>query len=258
MALKNYNNNDKKPVNVTYSDISFSNPESKIMASKFSISYFNKLMKISIALRNNAGSNDAYATYDTDNQASVFLSNVKARLLYLMIEKLKNDPDTHNVCIESKNGLLKISDGSEYGSKNICVSISYADEAGNVNEVIYETKPHNQTAVYNYTDGKFSVDEFPTIELDTFAMTLDEYYKASSFAIAATVMEANMYKRQGQYDLVKAIADKVGVTTSSATKKQFNSKTFLSFNNSNSNNGGLNGIPKEYETASFDSIAGSM
>ena len=87
MALKNYNNNERQITNTTYSSISFSNPESKIMQSKISISYFNKLMKISIALRNNAGSNDAYATYDTDNQVSVYVSFVKAEMLKRMIDK---------------------------------------------------------------------------------------------------------------------------------------------------------------------------
>ena len=47
-------------------------------------------MKISIALRNNAGSNDAYATYDTDNQVSVYVSFVKAEMLKRMIDKFIN------------------------------------------------------------------------------------------------------------------------------------------------------------------------
>lgn len=262
MALKLYNNNtDNAPVNTTFSSISFSNPESKIMQSKFSISYFNRLMKISIALRNNAGSNDAYATYDTTNQVSVFVSNIKAQMLYSMINKLISDSDVHNVCIELKNGLLKVSDGLEYGSNSPCISISYADEAGNVNEIIYETKGEYHTAAYNYTDGKFSTQVFPTIEIETFAMSLQEYYKASSYAIAASVMEASMYKRQAQYDLIKSIADTVGAKPSGSNHK-FNNKTFLSNNsqnNASSNyNGELNGIPKEYETASFDSIANDM
>ena len=37
MALRNYNNNDKGPVVSTFSSISFSNPGSKLMASRFSI-----------------------------------------------------------------------------------------------------------------------------------------------------------------------------------------------------------------------------
>jgi hypothetical protein len=74
-------------------------------------------------------------------------------------------------------------------------------------------------------------------------------------------MEASMYKRNYQYEQIRAIAEKVGVQTTTSSKP-FNSKTFLapSGNSSlySSSNGGMNGIPKEYETASFDSIAENM
>ena len=105
MPIKTYNNNDKQPTTTTFSSVAFSNPESKIMASRFSITYFNKLMKISIALRNNAGSNDQYATYDNDNQISVYVSSMKAEILRRMIYRLQTEDDIHNVCIELKNGI---------------------------------------------------------------------------------------------------------------------------------------------------------
>lgn len=261
MALKTYNNNDKNITNSTYSSITFSNGDSRIMQSRFSISYFNKLMKVSIALRNNAGSKDTYATFDTDNQVSVYVSNTKAAMLSAMVKKMLSDSSIHNVCVELKNGLLKVSDGSEYGSQNYCISISYADESGNVNEVIYETKSDAYSAAYNYRDGQYSSECFKDMELNSIIMTLDEYYKASSYALAATVMEASMYKRNSQYEQIRAIAEKVGAQSSS--KQQFNNKTFLSGSSDNSgytgsSSGGMNGIPKEYEASSFDSIAGSM
>lgn len=256
MALKNYNNNDKGPMVSTYSNITFSNPESKIMASKFSISYLNKVMKITIALRNNTGSNDDYATYDSDNPAIIYLSNVKAELLRQMIIKMRSDPSIHNVCAESKYGLLKISDGIEYGVQNPCISISFADEAGNVTEVVYETKSH--ISAYNYSNGEFSTETFNNIELDTIIMAFEEYYKASSYAIAASIAESSMYRREAQNNLIKAIAEKVGAHTSPS--KQYNNKTFLSTNNNktSSTSSGLTGVPAGYEVASFDSIANGM
>lgn len=257
MALRNYNNNDKGPINATFSSIAFSNTDSKIMQSRFSISYFNKLMKVSIALRNNANSNDAYATYDTDGQISVFVSFSKAIVLSKLIDKFKTEKDINNVCIELKNGLLKISNGAEYGTDNPCISISYADEAGNINEVVYETKTNYYTGAYNYNDGKFSSETFPNIEIDAFDMALNEYYKAQSYAQAAAYMEASMYKRQSLYDLIKSIADHVGA--SSSNNKQYNNKTFLSNNGTmNNNSNKINDIPKEYETTSFDDIAKNM
>lgn len=260
---KTYNNNDRGPVNTTYSNISFSNPESSINQSKLSISYFNKVMKVSIALRNNAGSNDGFATYDMENAISVYVSNTKAYILYKMIEKLKNDPDVHNVGIDLKNGLLKISDGSEYGTKNYCIAIMYTDDIGNVSEIVYETKMDVHTGIYNYDQGQFSSVAIPDLELETFAMTLFEYYKASSYAIAATVMEANMYKREYHMDLVKQIAEKVGVSIRKGGNGYSNNSSFLDRNANkgyNSNNGskGVMSDNTGYEMTTFDSIADAM
>lgn len=257
MQLKSYNNNnDRTPTSIVYSPIVFSNGESKISQSKLSISYFNKLMKISIALRNNANSNDQFATYNNDNAAIVYVSYTKAKILSNLIKMMKTDDSIHNVCIELKNGLFKVSDGEEYGSKNTCISILYATEDGSVHDVTYECKSGVHSGAYNYNDGKFDVKCFDDIELNTIEMVLDEYYKASSYAIASTVMEAGMYKRQGQYDLIKSIANTVGASTGKGNNGKFNNKTFLSNNNNDSNS--LNTVPKEYESASFDDIASGI
>lgn len=261
MAFKSYNNNDKTPVCTTYTGISFSNPESSVGQTKISISYFNKVMKISIAARNNAGSNNDFATYDNDNAVSVYVSNIKARILYLLIQKLKNEPDTHNVCMELKNGLIKVSDGSEYGVNSYCISISYASEDGSVHEIIYQTKNGFHTGAVNYTNGTYQEVPFDDIELETFEMVLDEYYKASSYAIAASVWEANMYRHEYEISLIKSIAEKCGVQIGSGNSNpaKFNNKTFLSNSgNSQQNNNSGSMIPKEYESSTFDDIAASM
>lgn len=260
MAFKSYSNNDKSPICTTYSGISFSNPESSIGQTKISISYFNKVMKIAIAARNNNGSNNDYATYDNDNAVCVYVSNIKARILYLLIQKLINEPDTHNVCVELKNGLIKVSDGSEYGSSSYCISISYASEDGSVHEIIYQTKEGYHTGAANYENGSYQTVAFDDIELNAFMMALDEYYKASSYAIAASVWEANMYRHEYESNLIKSIAEKCGVQASSnANPAKFNNKTFLSNTGSGSSNDNANSmIPKEYESSTFDDIAASM
>jgi len=260
MAFKSYNNNDRTPTCTTYSGISFSNPESTIGQTKISISYFNRVMKIAIAARNNGGSNNDFATYDNDNAVSVYVSNVKARILYLLIQKLKNEPDTHNVCVELKNGLIKVSDGTEYGSPSPCISISYASEDSSVHEIVYQTKAGFHTGAVNYLDNKYDTVGFDDIELDTFAMALDEYYKASSSAIAASVWEANMYRHDYEINLIKSIAEKCGVQVNSGNSNpaKFNNKTFLNNSGSTTNNNANSMIPKEYESSTFDDIASSM
>lgn len=266
MVYKPYNNNDKTPTVSTFSGVGFSNPASEIAQSKLNISYFNKVMKISIALRNNAGSNDGYATYNNDNAPTVFISNIKAKILVDSIDMLKSDPNVHNVCVESRTGMLKVSDGSEFGSTNPCISITYASEDGSTHEVVYETKAGFHTGAYNYHDGTFESKSFDDIELDTFRMTLEQYYYASSYAIAATVKESEMYRREAEMSLIRAIAEKVGV--SMGNNSRYNNKSsFLGGNNGggtsaagamNPPTGSNSMIPKEYETSSFDDIANSM
>lgn len=258
MALKSYNNNDRTPTISVYSGIVFTNPESNISQTKFSISYFNKVMKVSIAMKNNGGSNNDFSTYDNDNAVVVYISNTKAEILYNLIQRLKTDKDTHNVCIELKNGLMKVSDGAEFGSPSPCISISYASEDGSVHEIVYQTKYGFHNGAVNYSDGEFSTVTFDDIELDTFAMCLHEYYKASSYAIAATVWEANMYRRDYDQNLIRSIAEKVGVSIGSNNNTKFNNKTFLSSSDNSTSGNSTDIIPKEYETSTFDAIAGSL
>jgi hypothetical protein len=176
----------------------------------------------------------------------------------LLIQKLKEDPNTHNVCVELKNGLIKISDGSEYGSSSPCISISYASEDGSVHEIVYQTKSGFHTGAINYSNGSYQTEYFDDIELDAFEMTLDEYYKASSYAIAASVWEANMYRHEYETNLIKSIAEKCGVQVGSnnSNPAKFNNKTFLSNNSTSQNSGSM--IPKEYESSTFDDIASGL
>jgi hypothetical protein len=90
-------------------------------------------------------------------------------------------------------------------------------------------------------------------------MALDEYYKASSYAIAASVWEANMYRHEYEIGLIKSIAEKTGaqIGSNNSNPAKFNNKTFLSNNNNQQNNNGSM-IPKEYESSTFDDIAASM
>ena len=60
---------------------------------------------------------------------------------------------------------------------------------------------------------------------------------------------------------IYAIAEKVGATTGSNNGNgggYSNKSQFLNNSPSNNNDGGMNGVPKEYESASFDDIAHSM
>jgi hypothetical protein len=265
MAFRNYNNNNQNgPSNTTYSGISFFNSESKVNQSRFSISYFNKIMKIQIA--NKIPTTDGSNKYD-DNPATFYLSNMKAYALYRELRNMLDGKSKfHNICQDQKNQLLKISDGTEYGTSNFCVAILVKDEMGQVTETVYETKDHSFTANY---DGKGNFETVPVRnqEIETIAMAFIEYYKASAYAIAASVMEAGMYKRQAQYDRINQIAEKVGVPMQGSGNGFYgggrSGGSFLDGANSGGN--GSRGMdpnsmnpPKGFEASNFDSLAESL
>lgn len=254
MAFKNYDNNKTQVTNTTYSQVSFSNPESKVDQTRFSVSYFNKLLKLSLAKKIEQNNNQ-FATYDTDNQVSVYVSFSKAKILLDLIRIMKEDDSIHNVCIELKGGLLTVSDGTEYGVNTPCFSITYGDENGNVNSIIYQTKSHN--GAYNYNDGSYETKEFVDLELDSFETVLEEYYKASTYAVAATVMEASMYKRNATNTTIYAIAEKVGATTNKGGGYS-NKTTFLNNDNSSSSSNSSMNDSDEYSMSSFDDIHNAM
>ena len=259
-----YNNNSKDAPTVnTYTPISFANPNSPIMPSRFSISYFNKVMCISIALRNSDPSQKD-AKYDNDHKISVYISYIKAKILHDMIIDMVNTKK-NNVCVELKGGLLKVSNGIEFGSESPCISITYADENKNTTEVIYQTN-NNYTGAYNFSNNSYSTMNFPMLELDTFVMVLEQYYIASSYAIAATVKEASIYQHKA---IIDAIRGNTGGSSNSSRPNagSYNNKTFLSGNDNGGNNysqenhnyqGSMQGVPKEYEQSSFDDIAQNM
>ena len=260
MSFKSYNNNDKQPTNTTYSPVSFSNPEA-LDGSRLNINYFNKLLQVTIQKRN--GTKNDFATYDTENTADIYISITKAKVLYDLMQMMKNDDSIHNVCIETNKGLLMISDGSNYGVTSPCISISTSNDNG-VNTAVYVTKDHYHKGAFNFNmdSNEYTDQYFGDLEIEVFENVLLQYYNAATYAIAATVMEASMYKHNALINTINAIAEKVGVDFGNNGGGYSSKSQFLSGNNnqssSSSNSGMSGGVPKEYESATFDDIAHGM
>ncbi len=272
MSFNTHNNNDQIS-NTTYSSYSFSNPEF-MGGSKLSFTYFNRVLKITIA-KKVASANSDYASYDKENPAYCYVSFAKAKILYDLIQQMKVDKNIHNVCVETNQGLLMVSDGVEYGSESPCISITKADNSGNIDTIVYQTKSNYHKGACNYDTGSGSYDDkyFDSFELEAFENILIQYYNAATYAVAASVMEANMYKRNAMASAVYAIAEKVGVKNNyngggNSGGGYSNKSSFLNNNNSNgssstngnkgNSNGGMNGTPKGYETSSYDDIVNGM
>ena len=257
MAFGNSNNNnDKQPTNITYSAIGFSNPNGKVAQSKLNISYFNKLLKVGIADKKQVESNNGYDTYDNENQAVAYISATKARILLYTINEMLEKDDVFNASVEIKNGLITVSDGSEFGADNYCICISVADDAGNIDSKIYETKSGYNNGITNYRDGEYSKVDYPRLELESFMAVLEEYVRASTYAVAASVMEASMYKRNAATEVLYNIGRKVGVLSdgNNTSNQSFFARTGANAGSSKTS------IPdgvtkKDYELSTFDDIA---
>lgn len=258
--MKSYNNNERQVTNTTFSSMSFSNSESKISHSKFNISYFNRVLKVGIALESKDQANSSYVVYDNDNQTAVFISWGKAKILSDLIKKMKSDASIHNVCIELNGGLFMVSDGSDYGTTNPCFSITRGDDNG-VTTVIYETK-NSYSGAYNYKDTQnYETYNAQNLELEAFETVLEEFYRTATYAVAASVMEANMYKRDYTNNLLQSIGEKVGARTSNNNNGggNYNSRSFLGGGNNNSSQSNTtSNNDNGFSQSSFEDIANSM
>lgn len=201
-----YNNvNDNKPTINTYSAISFVNNESQITGCSVNISYFNKMMVLGFIINSNNFNQQ-------QDQLKIYLSYMQAKKLANAARQMFNDPKSgmKNVCVETKYGLLKISNGEEFNADSPCISVIYITKDGNTQEIVYQTKTGYECA-YNYQNGEFSKINYPMMEIETFMLALEEYYKAANCAIAASVHETSLYRDRSKYDLLRSIATKVGV-----------------------------------------------
>ena len=156
-----------------------------------------------------------------------------------------------------------ISDGSNYGVTSPCISISTSNDNG-VNTAVYVTKDHYHKGAFNFNmdSNEYTDQYFGDLEIEVFENVLLQYYNAATYAIAATVMEASMYKHNALRNTINAIAEKVGVDFGNNGGGYSSKSQFLSGNNnqssSSSNSGMSGGVPKEYESATFDDIAHGM
>jgi len=209
----NYNNRNNDDVTVnTYSPVSFVNPESSISKSRLGIGYFNSIMKLSIALRSNT---DNPPKYDIENQLVAFINFDNAYKLMVGIDAIINGK-IDNIAIPTNKALVKLSNGAELNSSTPILSITIVDEAGNMIENIYQF-----TNTFSYIYNMESKDQYSEKNIDNynllqFRMVLEEYWKSSAAATAASIRYHNRYWHEAEMAKLSAIADKVGATHTSS------------------------------------------
>lgn len=231
MALGNYNNNRTEYKDPTvYSNYVFSNPDSKVDATKLSFKYWKNSLAISISPKKN--SNDNTISYDYQNQITIYLSHTKARILAEQIKTLLSDEKLNSVGVNSGSSIITINRGTKYGTSNFVMEIVGLGEDGSATGSIgYEFKGNG----YHYgicnienNGGALGFDriDYNDLELHQLITLLEEYYKAMTGAIAFSVVDQNKY---GSDRTLDKIAEKLGVnqTNNNGNGNNYNRNSYF-------------------------------
>lgn len=267
MALGDtYNNNEKKNYSPSVtSGYRFSNAESAIDKTALTFSFWNKLLKISIAPKKEIESD--VVSFDYDNAGSIYLSHTKALMLYneimIFLEDYKAGNAPKNVGVPSGNeGLIYICNGEEFNADGPCLVIRKIDEKGHCTSTyVYEFRRNTHYTIKNYIEktAEFDTNFYNELEIEQFANLLKSYYESMTMATAYSIQEAGKYDNSRMNTKLKIIGEKLGVDF---TKQSYNEKSRATnvsyFSNakstSESNSNGYSGISSSYESGSIDDL----
>lgn len=268
MALSStYNNNkdNKNDLSLSmYSNYRMNHAESAIDPTCISFRYWKSNLCIGIYPRKNTGNDEV--SFDMDNGIVIYLSHTKARILKNEVEKFLMDPITYNgVGVPSGQAIISISNGVEYGKDAPCVTIRKVNDSGEVvASFAYEFRRNYHYSVRNYTGGNDFTKEFNeynNIEIEQLVTVLDEYVKASTNAIAFTVMHQRQFSFNRLDSKIEAIASNLGVELpkSGQQRRSYNNSSFFNSSNGNSGNsyGGNSGgysSGVSYSSATMDDL----
>lgn len=271
MALGDtYNNNEKKNYSPSViSDYRFSNIESEIDKTSLSFTFWNRLLKVSIAPKKDTEGDTV--SFDYDNAGSVYLSHKKAYTFYKeivkFIEEYKAGTLTNsNVGVNSgKEGLIYICDGKEFNGQGPCLVIRKINENGQCTSTfVYEFRRGVHSSVVNYVekDSSFESNYHDLLELELVAELLLQYYQSMTMAIAYSIQEVGKYDTSRLNTKLKVIAEKLGVEFKSQNNNNNNrnvnnsyfSSTKTTSSQSNNQGGYSNGASVSYQSGSLDDL----
>lgn len=255
----NQNNNQRPENNVqVFSPYRMNHGESEIDATCITFRFWKTNLIIGIFPRKNTGNDEM--TFDMDNGISIYLSHTKARILKHELELFLKDPVTYSsVGVPSGQSIIYISNGTEYGKETPVLTITKVDESGKpVSSFAYEFHRNFHFSIRNYSVDSFDrvYDEYNTLEIEQLITLLDEYVKASTNAIAFTVMDQRKYSVARTDAKIDAIAASLGVELPKAGGRRgsFNNSSF--FNNGGASSSGSGGYSSgvSYGSATIDDI----
>lgn len=264
MALGDtYNNNEKKNYSPSVSSgYRFSNAESTIDKTALTFTFWNKLLKVSIAPKKET-EGDIIA-FDHENAGSVYLTHTKALVFYKEIMKFLKDYTNGTAVTNAgvntgKDGLIYICDGKEFNAMGPCLVLRKIDEHGNcIATYVYEFRRGVHNSIVNYVEKTKAFDTiaYDLIEIEQVANLLKSYYESMSMAVAYSIQESGKYDLSRLNTKLKVIGEKLGVeykSSNSNTNRSVNN-SYFSNARSTSESTGYNGPTNSYESGSLDDL----
>lgn len=263
MAFGNtYNNNQGNKSNIpeltVYSNYRLNNAESKIDATCLTFRFWKTNLCIGIFPRKNTGNDEIQ--FDMDNGITIYLSHTKARILKNEIELFLSDPVKYNSAgVPSGQAAITISNGSEYGKNTPTITIRKVAENGEVvASFAYEFKTNYHYSIRNYDGKNFDsiYEDYNNLEILQFVTVLDEYIKASTNAVAFTVMDQRKFSFARVENKIEAIANSLGVdiSKSSGSQRKYNGSTYFNNNSNNSSDYNSSSNNVSYGSATIDDL----
>lgn len=236
----NNNQNNNRPELSVYSNYRMNNAESKVDPTCLTFRYWRTNLCIGIFPRKNTGNDDV--SFDMSNGITIYLSHSKARIFKHEVENFLQDPVKYNaVGVPSGQAVITISNGSEYGKSNPILTIRKVNENGEVvASFAYEFKRDYHFSIRNYDGKNFDsvYEDYQNLEIEQLLTVLEEYIKATTNAVAFTVMEQRSYSATRVEDKINAIASSLGVQVTGNSKPKYNNSSYFASggNTGNENN----------------------
>ena len=250
-----YQQRDYNPT--TYSKYKMSNPNSSVDPTALSFNFWKGMLKIMISPKKRT--NDDTIAFDHENAISIYLSHTRAGILKNEILAFLDPANNYkNRGVSTNRGCIYICDGSEFGCEHPCLVIRLVDgETGDVvSSIAYEFNTSYHFAIRNYKsdDKTFErvFDEYDTREIFEFVTILDQFEKAMTNAIAASVVDCTYYMTNNIQNNLNTVAEKLGVATGRKSVNSYNSKS--SFFNSSANGTTTSGNKPATQYSSYEDL----
>ena len=263
MALGDtYNNNEKKNYSPSLtSGYRFSNPDSTVDKTSLTFSFWNKLLKVSIAPKKETENGEI--AFDHENAGSVYLSNTKAKVFHdeicKFLEEYKQGKAPDNVGVATgKDGLIYLSNGKEFNADGPVLVIRKIDEKGHsISTFVYEFRRGIHNAILNYKEKTAAFESVPydLVEIVSLANLLEQYYNAMTMATAYSIQESNKYDNSRLNTKLKIIGEKLGVDFGKQTNNSNNRTVNNSyFSSAKSGQSSYTAPSSSYEAGSLDDL----